>query len=129
MFRLHALTRPPGGSGFDNPIPVGPAAGLQGRNLGSVWRRDGRRKHLISSSEVEKQAAGSARRPFSLRHSTLGPFQPVILERRSVCMTKKTQEAILKTNRRNFMGGVSAAAIVSSSSVAFGQKKYDEGAT
>jgi branched-chain amino acid transport system substrate-binding protein len=44
-------------------------------------------------------------------------------------MTKKTQEAILKTNRRNFIGGVSAAAIVSSSSVAFGQKKYDEGAT
>ncbi len=35
----------------------------------------------------------------------------------------------MKTNRRNFMGGVSAAAIVSSSNVAFGQKKYDDGAT
>jgi len=58
-----------------------------------------------------------------------GPFQPLILERRLGRITKKTQEATLRTNRRNFMGGVSAAAIVSSSSVAFGQKKYDEGAT
>jgi branched-chain amino acid transport system substrate-binding protein len=35
----------------------------------------------------------------------------------------------VKTNRRTFIGGVSAAAIVSSSSVAFGQKKYDDGAS
>ncbi len=35
----------------------------------------------------------------------------------------------MKTNRRGFIGGVSAAAIVSSSSVAFGQKKYDDGAS
>ena len=35
----------------------------------------------------------------------------------------------MKTSRRGFMGSVSAAAIVSSSSVAFGQKKYDEGAS
>ncbi|HKV16228.1 MAG TPA: ABC transporter substrate-binding protein, partial [Reyranella sp.] len=35
----------------------------------------------------------------------------------------------MKTSRRGFIGSVSAAAIVSSSSVAFGQKKYDEGAT
>ncbi|WIM13121.1 ABC transporter substrate-binding protein [Enhydrobacter sp.] len=35
----------------------------------------------------------------------------------------------MKTSRRGFIGGVSAAAIVSSSSVALGQKKYDEGAS
>jgi branched-chain amino acid transport system substrate-binding protein len=34
----------------------------------------------------------------------------------------------LKTNRRGFMGGVSAA-IVSASSLAYGQKKYDDGAS
>jgi branched-chain amino acid transport system substrate-binding protein len=35
----------------------------------------------------------------------------------------------VKTNRRTFMGGVSSAAIVSASSVAWGQKKYDTGAS
>ncbi len=35
----------------------------------------------------------------------------------------------MKTNRRTFVGGVSAAAIVSASGVAFGQKKYDDGAS
>ncbi|SKA21967.1 amino acid/amide ABC transporter substrate-binding protein, HAAT family (TC 3.A.1.4.-) [Enhydrobacter aerosaccus] len=35
----------------------------------------------------------------------------------------------MKTNRRGFIGGVSAAAIISSSNFAFGQKKYDEGAS
>jgi len=33
----------------------------------------------------------------------------------------------VKTNRRTFIGGVSAAAIISGSTVAFGQKKYDDG--
>ena len=35
----------------------------------------------------------------------------------------------MKTNRRTFVGGVSAAAMVSASGVAFGQKKYDDGAS
>ena len=35
----------------------------------------------------------------------------------------------MKTNRRTFIGGVSAAALLSGSSTAFAQKKYDDGAT
>ena len=35
----------------------------------------------------------------------------------------------MNTKRRTFMGGVSAAAVMSSSNLAFGQKKYDEGAS
>ena len=35
----------------------------------------------------------------------------------------------MKTNRRTFLGGVSAAAVLSASARAFAQKKYDEGAT
>jgi len=35
----------------------------------------------------------------------------------------------VKTNRRSFIGGVSAAAIISGSTAAFGQKKYDDGVT
>ena len=35
----------------------------------------------------------------------------------------------MKTKRRTFIAGVSSAAIVSASSVAFGQKKYDDGAS
>ena len=35
----------------------------------------------------------------------------------------------MRTKRRTFIGGVSSAAIVSASSVAFGQKKYDNGAS
>jgi len=35
----------------------------------------------------------------------------------------------VKTNRRKFIGGVSAAAVVSGASVAFAQKKYDDGAS
>jgi branched-chain amino acid transport system substrate-binding protein len=35
----------------------------------------------------------------------------------------------MKTSRRTFLGGASAAAILSSSSVSFGQKKYDDGAS
>ena len=33
------------------------------------------------------------------------------------------------TNRRNFLAGISAATALSTSRVAFGQKKYDTGAT
>ncbi len=35
----------------------------------------------------------------------------------------------MKTNRRTFLGGVSTAAVLSASGVAFAQKKYDDGAT
>jgi branched-chain amino acid transport system substrate-binding protein len=35
----------------------------------------------------------------------------------------------MKTNRRTFVGGLSAAAMLSGSRVAFAQKKYDQGAT
>ena len=35
----------------------------------------------------------------------------------------------MRTNRRNFLAGVSAATALSASRVAFGQKKYDTGAT
>src|SRR6266404_2567303 len=35
----------------------------------------------------------------------------------------------MKSNRRTFMGGVSATALLSSSGVAFAQKKYDDGAS
>jgi branched-chain amino acid transport system substrate-binding protein len=35
----------------------------------------------------------------------------------------------VKTNRRTFIGGVSAAALISGSTPAFAQKKYDDGAT
>jgi len=35
----------------------------------------------------------------------------------------------MKTNRRTFIGGVSAAAILSGTTAALGQKKYDEGVT
>ena len=35
----------------------------------------------------------------------------------------------MKTNRRKFIGGVSAAAVLSGSTSAFAQKKYDDGAT
>jgi hypothetical protein len=35
----------------------------------------------------------------------------------------------MKTSRRTFLGGASAAAIVSSTSASFGQKKYDDGAS
>ena len=35
----------------------------------------------------------------------------------------------MRTNRRNFLAGVSAATALSTSRVAFGQKKYDKGAT
>ena len=35
----------------------------------------------------------------------------------------------MKTNRRSFLGGVSTAAVLSASGVAFAQKKYDDGAT
>src|SRR5689334_12351654 len=38
-------------------------------------------------------------------------------------------EEALRTNRRGFLGGVSTAAILSASGAAFGQKKYDDGAT
>jgi len=38
-------------------------------------------------------------------------------------------EGTLKTNRRGFIGGVSSAAIISASSTAFAQKKYDDGAS
>ena len=40
-----------------------------------------------------------------------------------------TREATLKTSRRSFVGGVSAAAALSVSGVALAQKKYDDGAT
>ena len=40
-----------------------------------------------------------------------------------------TEEGSLKTNRRGFLGGVSTAALLSASGVAFAQKKYDDGAT
>jgi branched-chain amino acid transport system substrate-binding protein len=33
------------------------------------------------------------------------------------------------TSRRGFLGGVSTAAILSASDLAFGQKKYDDGAS
>jgi branched-chain amino acid transport system substrate-binding protein len=35
----------------------------------------------------------------------------------------------MKTKRRTFVGGASAAALISASGVAFGQKKYDDGAS
>ena len=35
----------------------------------------------------------------------------------------------MKTNRRTFLGGVSTAAVLSASGVAYAQKKYDDGAT
>ena len=35
----------------------------------------------------------------------------------------------MKTNRRTFVGGLSAAAMLSGSRSAFAQKKYDDGAT
>ncbi len=35
----------------------------------------------------------------------------------------------MTTNRRGFLGGVSTAAVLSASGVAFGQKKYDDGAS
>ena len=35
----------------------------------------------------------------------------------------------MKTNRRTFVGGFSAAAMLSGSRVALAQKKYDNGAT
>ncbi|HYR67364.1 MAG TPA: ABC transporter substrate-binding protein, partial [Reyranella sp.] len=35
----------------------------------------------------------------------------------------------MKTNRRSFVGGLSAAAVLSGSRAAFAQKKYDDGAT
>jgi branched-chain amino acid transport system substrate-binding protein len=35
----------------------------------------------------------------------------------------------VNTNRRGFLGGVSTAAVLSASGVAFGQKKYDDGAS
>ena len=35
----------------------------------------------------------------------------------------------MKTSRRTFVGGASAAAVLSGSRVAFAQKKYDDGAT
>ena len=35
----------------------------------------------------------------------------------------------MKTNRRTFVAGVSAAAVLSGTRVAFAQKKYDDGAT
>ena len=35
----------------------------------------------------------------------------------------------MRTNRRNFLAGVSAVTALSTSRVAFGQKKYDTGAT
>ena len=35
----------------------------------------------------------------------------------------------MRTNRRSFLGGVSTAAVLSASGVAFAQKKYDDGAT
>src|SRR4029453_9448653 len=35
----------------------------------------------------------------------------------------------MKTNRRTFVGGVAATAVLSGSRVAFAQKKYDDGAT
>ena len=35
----------------------------------------------------------------------------------------------MRTNRRGFLGGVSTAAILSATGTAFGQKKYDEGAS
>jgi branched-chain amino acid transport system substrate-binding protein len=38
-------------------------------------------------------------------------------------------EKALKTNRRSFIGGVSSAAILSASTGAFAQKKYDDGAS
>ncbi len=38
-------------------------------------------------------------------------------------------EEALRTNRRGFLGGVSTAAILSASGTAFGQKKYDDGAS
>src|SRR5471030_208558 len=38
-------------------------------------------------------------------------------------------EVTLKTNRRGFIGGVSSAAILTTSSRAFAQKKYDDGAS
>jgi branched-chain amino acid transport system substrate-binding protein len=38
-------------------------------------------------------------------------------------------EEALRTNRRGFLGGVSTAAVLSASGVAFGQKKYDDGAS
>src|SRR5258708_9551205 len=39
------------------------------------------------------------------------------------------KEAALKTNRRGFLGGVSTAAILSTTAPAWAQKKYDEGAS
>jgi branched-chain amino acid transport system substrate-binding protein len=42
---------------------------------------------------------------------------------------KQTKEEALTTSRRGFIGGVSTAAILSASGTAFGQKKYDSGAT
>src|SRR5262245_50374890 len=41
----------------------------------------------------------------------------------------KAQEDTLKTNRRTFLSGVSTAAVLSASGVAFAQKKYSDGAS
>jgi branched-chain amino acid transport system substrate-binding protein len=44
-------------------------------------------------------------------------------------LNKKGMEEALKTNRRGFMGGVSSAAILTASTRAYAQKKYDDGAS
>ena len=53
-----------------------------------------------------------------------GEFQATLIPHNN-----KLKEAALKTNRRKFIGGVSTAAVLSASGVAFAQKKYSDGAT
>src|SRR5262249_32508210 len=81
------------------------------------------RKHLIPRFRVEKSRPPATRRPYFLA------FPDREFRATLPLHNEKTMEDALRTNRRGFLGGASTAAILSTSGVAFGQKKYDEGAS
>src|ERR1700737_3028187 len=103
--------------------PGGPAAALQGRDLGPVRRGHGGRRQLDCDTVVGRPPKGGLL------------FWPIPEETRAIPTTGHSNRPFtagrcpMDTTRRGFVGGASALALFSGSSAAFAQKKYDDGAS
>src|SRR5262249_8137162 len=108
------------------PHPGGAAAALQGRDLGAVRRDHARREqltrpHLETVDFTQPERAAGFRRP-----SHLCLFKPAFSGDKVAPFHLGGNR--VRTSRRGFIGSVSAAALFSGS-VAYAQKKYDNGAS
>ena len=90
---------------------------------------------LVRSLRGAARRAGRQQAPQSQRRGRPRParatsfVQPYPSVRSSAWSNLIQGGRTMKTSRRTFVGGVSAAAVLSGSRVAFAQKKYDDGAT